>query len=136
MIGAARGAVTAEIFCTFVSTRSSATNRPLSRSTTRTPQVRLSFASRSVIGMRLARSAESSDNRVSPPDALAMGQIPLAGTPAGEPLKAGRATQRCHTHTITDEDKKQPAAENLTRIGRKMAESLKLVRRADGKIAL
>jgi hypothetical protein len=37
---------------------------------------------------------------------------------------------------ITDENKKQPSAENLTRIGREMAESLKLVRRADGKIAL
>jgi hypothetical protein len=51
-------------------------------------------------------------------------------------LKAGQENQRCRMHTITDEDKKQPAAENLTRIGREMADSLKLIRRADGKIAL
>jgi hypothetical protein len=64
-----------------------------------------------------------------------MGRISLAETPAGESSKAGQASQRCHIPTITDEDKKQPAAENLTRIAREMAERPKLVRRADDKIA-
>jgi hypothetical protein len=84
----------------------------------------------------LARAAESSDNRIPRPDALATGRIPLAETPAGGPLKGGQASLCCHIHAITDEDKNQPAAENLTRIGREMAEGLKLARRADGKIAL
>jgi hypothetical protein len=48
-------------------------------------------------------------------------------------LNRGQASQRCHIQTITDSDKKQPAPENLTRISREMAESLKLIRRADGK---
>jgi hypothetical protein len=101
-------------------------------SVVRTKRARLRHGSAEPI---LARSAETSDNRVTRPDVLAPGRIALAETPAGETLKAGQASQRCHIHTITDRDKKQPAAENLTRIGREMAERLKLVRRADGKIA-
>ena len=71
----------------------------LSVSAERTAWGRLCYGSAEPI---LARSAESSENRVSGPDALATGRISLAEMPTWETFEAGQASQRCHIHTITD----------------------------------